>query len=468
MLNAVTAAKNYTEESIQRLKNQVEGLVLVPSSAQYDDVRAAWNLTVDQHPAVIVVVYNVDDVVEAVLFAREEGLKIAVQATGHGVARPADGALMIVMSNLTHVDIDAEAQTAWVQGGAMWKMVLEKSQEFGLAPLLGSSPGVGVVGYTLGGGMGWLARKYGLAADSVIEFEVVTMDGQVLRVSKTENRDLFWGLRGAGGSLAIVTGVKMKLYPVAMVYGGNLIYPAALAPQAFRFFREWVKTLPNDMTASIALMNLPPIPEVPEFLRGQSVVFVRGCYSGENLSMGAELIQPWLHWQAPIANLFGEMPFKMVGMISNDPEHPVPALGSGVWLNELSDSAIDTIVEHTLPQNGSPMMFSEIRFAGGAMSEARESAYTHRTHEFLLQMVGAAPTSEVYQMVEHFIADYKASLGSAAANKVYMNFLEHREKWEKTAHGYLPDAYQRLTELKSKYDPDNLLNHSFNIPPAKR
>ncbi|MCB1376466.1 MAG: FAD-binding oxidoreductase, partial [Rhodobacteraceae bacterium] len=197
----------------------------------------------------------------------------------------------IVTARMTDVQVNVTAQTAWVEAGAEWGMVLEKTQAVGLAPLLGSSPNVGVIGYTLGGGMGWLARQYGLATDSVQRFEVVTADGEVRTVSRSEHPDLFWGLRGGGGSLAIITSVEMQLYPVTTVYGGNLIYPASMAREVILRYREWIKDAPDALTSSFAIMNFPPIPAVPDFLRGKSVIMVRGCYTG-SVEEGEALIRP--------------------------------------------------------------------------------------------------------------------------------------------------------------------------------
>lgn len=470
MLHPLTTV-TYTEDSISRLKAHIEGLVLVPSNPHYEDARLAWNLAFDQHPAAIVIANHVDDVVEAVLFAHEEGLEIAVQATGHGISRGANDALMISMGNMTDVQIDAEAQTAWVQGGAIWKMVLEKSHVHGLTPMLGSSPNVGVVGYTLGGGMGWLARKFGLSADNVIEFQVVASNGQVLRVSRDENADLFWGLRGGGGSFGIVTGLRIKLQPVATIFGGNLLYPIEMAKAVITRFRAWTQHVPEEMTSSVALMNFPPVPDVPDFLRGKSFVMVRGGFVGK-VEEGQRLLADWwLNWNAPIANMWAEMPISQIAGISNDPVDPMPGLSSGAWLRELSDEAIDTLIKYAVPTGQPPkLIFAEIRHAGGAIARVSksESAYGNRDAQFSLQMVGIAPTPEVHQAVQQYISAFKAELQPALTGGVYMNFLEGKEKWDRTKDMYASENYQRLQALKAKYDPDSVFNRSFNIQPNKR
>lgn len=449
----------------------IEGDVILPGDIAYDEARQAWNLSVDQYPAMIVFAKSAYDILEAVRFAQREGLGIAVQATGHGVARLADNALLINTSQMNHVSVDAEKATAWVEGGAKWQVVLDAAQAVGLAPLLGSSPDVGAVGYTLGGGMGWLARKYGLSADSVLWFELVTTDGRLLRVSASENADLFWGLRGGGaGSLGIVTGMEIKLYPVTTIFGGNLIYPASLAREIFARFREWVKSHPDELTASVSLMNMPPIPEVPEFLRGQSVVFVRGAYAGP-VEEGAALIQPWLDWKEPIANLWGPMPFSNVGKISNEPIDPTPALSSAAWVHELTDEAIDTILEYTLPAGGPPaLIFSEVRHAGGVMARVGQdaNAYSNRESRFVLQMVGITPTREAHEALKQHIAEYKRELQPALTGKVYINFLEGEERRERTQDAFSAETYRRLQQIKAEYDPKNRMDYGFDITPEKQ
>ena len=205
---------------------------------------------------------------------------VAVQATGHGIVRPANDSLLIVTANLTEVRVNDQARTAWIGPGAKWGKVLAQAQAVGLAPLLGSSPEVGATGYTLGGGMGWLARKYGLSIDSVNCFEVVNAHGEIVTASAAQNTDLFWGLRGGGGSLGVVTGMEVRLYPVTQFYGGNLYYPIDQAPAVFARYREWIASAPDELTSAIVIMNYPPLPFFPDPLRGKAIAQIRGAYCG--------------------------------------------------------------------------------------------------------------------------------------------------------------------------------------------
>ena len=460
---------NPTSILAKQLQKRVQGSVLSPESPQYDQARMAWNLTVDQRPALIVFIESKDDVVEAVRFAAEAGLDIAVQATGHGVTRPANDCLLINTSRLNDVQVDAEAQTAWVEAGAKWKVVLEAAQEHGLAPLLGSSPDVGAVGYTLGGGMGWLARKFGLSADSVNAFEVVTADGRILPVNEDENSELFWALQGGGGSFGVITAMEIRLYPVTMVYAGNLIYPVEQAKAVLTRFRDWVESAPDELTSSVALMNLPPLPIVPEFLRGKSVIMFRGCYCGP-VEEGEALVNTWREWQAPFMDMFQPIPFSAAASISNDPEDPVPGHTTGAWLRELSDEAIGILVRRATPVEGpSPLLFAEVRHAGGAVSrvDARANAFGNRDAVFSLQLTGMTPTPEANSHFVAFTDAVKEELKPAMHDGVYMNFLEGEEARLRVEDGFSVEDYRRLRHVKAKYDPDNRFAYSFNIPPAK-
>jgi hypothetical protein len=455
-------------ERLDSLRSRVSGGVITPKEDGYDAARQAWNLTVDQYPALIVIAQNADDIVEAVRFAQAQDLEVAVKATGHGVIREANNSLLIVTSQMTEIRVDPEMQTAWVSAGTKWGRVLEEAQSVGLAPLLGSAPHVGVVGYTLGGGMGWLARKYGVAADSVHQFELVTADGTLLRASATENADLFWGLRGGGGNFGVVTGMEIRLYPVTTVYGGNLFYPIHKAMEVYAQYRRWIASAPDELTSSILLKNFPPLPQVPDFLRGQSFIMVRACYCGP-VERGEELMKYWRNWQTPLKDDVKAMPFSQVATISSDPVDPVAGHGSGAWLNNLNDEVASILIRNTISRSDPPLLASaEVRHAGGAISrvDPQSTAYGNRDAAYLLQMVGGAPTPEVHEAVRQQIAKLKRGLAPYLHGGVFMNFLAGQEARSLTRQGFSPEAYLRLQQLKAKYDPQNRFSHSYDIPPA--
>jgi hypothetical protein len=446
-----------------------ESRVIVPGDEVYDTARRGWNLAVDQYPAVIVVAKNAADVSAAIRFAQSQGLKVAVTATGHGVIRKADNSLLIDTSKMAEVSVNAAARTAWIGAGTRWGAVLGAAQAVGLAPLLGSSPDVGAIGYTLGGGMGWLVRKYGLSADSVNYFDLVTAEGEQIRASAMQHADLFWGLRGGGGNFGVVTGMEIQLYPVTTVYGGNLFYPIDSAKEVFARYREWITKVPDELTSSIVIMNFPPFPAVPEFLRGMTFVMIRGCYSGP-IGEGETLLQYWREWKKPLIDDFKAMPFSQVAMISNDPLDPIPAFTSGAWLQDLSAEAADTLIQYTVPRNGPPvLMFIEVRHAGGAIAavDPRSAAYGNREALFGLLAVAAVPTPQIHAGVSQYITQLKLELKPHLHGGVYMNFLEGDEARKFTRQGFSTDAFSRLEMVKAKYDPQNLFNHSYDIQPIQ-
>jgi FAD/FMN-containing dehydrogenase len=449
--------------SIQHLQQQVTGSLLLPGDALYEQTRRGWNLSIDHHPALILVANDAQDIIAGLGFAREAGLGVAVQLTGHGIQHPADDSLLIVTSPMASVHIDAEARTARVEAGAIWAQVLDPAAEYGLAPLLGTSPHVGVVGYTLGGGIGWLARRYGFAGDSVRWIDIVTADGVLRHASPTEHSDLFWGLRGGGGNFGVVTAMAFDLYPVATIYGGNLVYPGGLAGDALRFYRDWITTAPDELTSSIAILKYPPLPELPEALRGKTLVIVRAAFAG-GADDGAARIQPWLDWRTPISNTFHAMPFAEIGTINNDPVDPRATYGSNEMLDDLSDAAIDVIVGYAT-DSASPLVFNELRHAAGAIArvDADANAIGNRDALLYFQIGGLSPNPEARAGIEAYIQRYKRDLHTYLRGGVYLNFMIGGEARRRTKDAYLPETYQRLITLKAKYDPNNLFRFSYQL-----
>jgi len=458
------------DDEIDELRRRVGGQVVTCSDDGYDAARSAWNLTVDQHPAVIVVAETVADIAVAVRFARTNSLRVAVQATGHGVGRPADGALLIVTSRLTDVTIDPVDRTAYVSAGAKWDAVLTPAQLHGLAPLLGSSSGVGAIGYTLGGGMGWLARRFGLASDSVIAFDLVTPDGIETRASATEQPELFWALKGGGaGSLGVVTGMEIRLFPVEMVYAGNLLYPIEMAGDVLVRWRDGVAGMSPELTSSVVLMNVPPMDEIPEPLRGKSFVVVRGCWSGD-LDAGRQLIDGWREWHAPVIDMFGPIPFSAADTISDDPADPMPVMVTSEWADALTDEVIDILVTATVPAPGRQptMQFAEIRHAGGAVRELGAGAVNRagRSDEFLVALGGLVMSAEGGVALEAALRHTRQQLAPHVTGATYLNFTEGRERQERSASAFGAEHSSRLGTLKSALDPADRFCHGVTVASA--
>ena len=267
-------------------------VLVFPGEPGWDEARRAWNLAVDQRPAVVALPETVDDVVAAVEYARELGLRIAVQGTGHGApGRPLHGTMLVNTSRMTGVEVDPRARVARVAAGTIWADVVAAAVPHGLTALHGSAHDVGVVGYSLGGGIGWLARKHGLSSSSVLSAELVTADGDVVRADPETNPDLFWALRGGGGSFGIVTAVEIALYPVVEAYAGWLVWPIDRAAEVLGAWAAWTKDAPEEVTSVGRLLQIPPIPEMPEPLRGRQVVVVEAAFLGAEAE-GQELLRP--------------------------------------------------------------------------------------------------------------------------------------------------------------------------------
>ena len=322
------------------LRAAIAGQVFVPGQAGYDQARRGWNLAVDERPAIVVEAGSAADVAQAVRYARAHGMRIAPQGTGHGAEalEPLAGAMLLRTTRMRRVRIDPAARTARAEAGAVWADVTIPAAEHGLAALAGSSPDVGVAGYILGGGFGWLARRYGLAANSVIAAELVRPDGDLVRADAGHEPDLFWAVRGGGG-VGVVTALEMRLYPVGELYAGDLFFPIQRAAEVLHAWREWTATVPDEITSIAHLVRFPPLPEVPEPLRGRAFIVVEAACLGGAAS-GAELTGP-LRRLGPERDTFAMIPVSALGQLNMDPPQPGPSHGDGVFLADFPAAAIE-------------------------------------------------------------------------------------------------------------------------------
>jgi hypothetical protein len=321
----------------------------------------------------------------------------------------------------------------------------------------------------MGGGFAWLGRKYGYNADTIREADVVTADGELLRVSAYEHPDLFWGLKGGGGNFGIVTSMEFALYPLTTVYGGNLFYPLERAPEVLELYGRWIETLPDEMTTAVAFMNFPPIPEIPEPLRGGSFISVRGCYCGEPPEAGEELLGPWREFGEPAVDMFGVMPYQQMDMISMDPVDPLGVYTHHELLGDLTPEAIDALVGMAGAGSNSPLIMLELRHLGGALARppADLSPIGRPDSSFIMFGAGATPTLEVAQLVQANLTRLAEEMRPYETGATYVNFLElDGANPERVRAAYSPEDWERLVELKHKYDPDNLFRFNRNIPPS--
>jgi FAD/FMN-containing dehydrogenase len=460
-------SKNTVADSdLEGLRTAVAGQVSVPGQAVYDQARQAWNLTVEQRPSVVVVVESVSDVVEAVRYARTHGMRIAPQSTGHGAVplEPLDGAMLLRTTTMRQVDIDPATRIARVEAGAIWQDVIVPAAEHGLAALAGSSPNVGVAGYTLGGGLGWLARRYGLAANSVTAAELVTPGGDLVRADTGHEPDLLWAVRGGGG-VGVVTALEMQLYPLGELYAGDLYFPIERTAEVLHAWREWTATAPDEVTSIAHIVRLPPLPELPEALRGRAFAIVEAAYLGDSDS-GAELVQP-LRRLGPELDTFAMIPPSALGELNMDPIDPMPATGDGAFLTDFSAAAIDALVAEVGPDAETPLNSVEVRHLGGALARPVPGGGAQPSIDasYLLYAVGATPTPDLAGSVGAHVRAVKDALAPWHAGYGPYNFDETRAG----AAAVLPPAsFSRLQEIKATYDPDQFIISSHPVWPGRR
>jgi FAD/FMN-containing dehydrogenase len=435
-----------------------------PGEQGWDSGRAAWNLAIEQVPAMVAWPGSSDEVAAAVDFARENGLRVAVQAEGHGagaLAGVGEDTLLLKTGRMIGAEVDAQNRRARVGAAARWRDVGALASPGGLAGLSGSSAEVGVVGYTLGGGQGWLARKHGLACNSVLAAEVVTADGELVRADREHEPDLFWALRGGGGSFGVVTALEFELYPVPELYAGMFTWPWERTADVLHAWREWVSGLPNDMSTWARVLQVPPLPDIPEPVRGRQLVVVEAAYLGAEES-GGELLRP-LRDLAPELDTFAVVPPAALGHLHMDPEDPVPFAMSGQLLDELPRAAIDTIVEAVGPDSGSPLLSLELRLLGGALTEAPPDAgaLASLDQAFLTLGVGMVMDPGMASAINAHLDLVSNALEPWDSGVKYANFVDVPID---TRMCYPPETFDRLQEVKARYDRHDLFRANHPIP----
>jgi hypothetical protein len=361
------------------------------------------------------------------------------------------------------VHIDPAARTARAEAGAIWQDVIVPAAEHGLAALAGNSPNVGVAGYTLGGGLGWLARRYGLAANSVTAAELVTPDGDLVRADADHEPDLFWAVRGGGG-VGVVTALEMRLYPVRELYAGVLFFPIQRAAEVLHAWRAWTGTVPDEVTSIGRIMRFPPLPEVPEPLRGRAFALVEAAYLGD-ADTGAELIQP-LRRLGPDLDTFAMIRAPALAQLHMDPDQPVPGQGDGAFLADAPAAAIDALIAVAGPGADTPLASVEIRHLGGALARpASGGAQPSIDAKFLMFAGGFTPTPELVSAVRAHAQAVKDALTPWHASYDYYNF----EETPAAASAVLPPAsYRRLQKIKASYDPGQVIISAHPVWPSRR
>ena len=445
-----------------QLRERMEGRLSTPGDHDWDQARQAWNLAVDQRPAAVAIPESVEDVIAVVQFARRNRLNVTAQGTGHnaGAYDTLADTILVKTHAMKGVEIDAEQRVARVAAGALWIEVTQPASPLGLAPLAGSSPDVGVVGYVLGGGLSWLARKHGLAANAVRAIELVTADGKHVRADHDHHADLFWALRGGGGNYGIVTAVEIELFEYPCVYAGMLMWPWDRAAEVLKVWAAWTKTAPEEITTSARMLQIPPLPDLPEFLRGRAFVAIDGAYVGDQ-GAARELLAP-LRALGPEMDTFGPMAPGGLSYVHMDPEGPTPGIGGHTMLDTIDDAAIDALVAIAGPGSGSPLVGAELRHLGGALerSDERNGALDTIRGGYALFAVGVPMTPELGAAIYAHLPKVIAAMEPWHANTAYMNFAEDTVD---PALFYSPEGYARLRRVKAEVDPTGLFrgNHAI-------
>jgi FAD/FMN-containing dehydrogenase len=454
------------EATTRELSEALRGELVLPADPEYDEARAVWNGMIDRRPALIVRCAGASDVKAAIGFARSEGLDIAVRGGSHNVAGNAtcDGGLVIDLSSMKGIQVDPEARTVRAQGGLTWGELDAETQAHGLATTGGLVTTTGIAGFTLGGGIGWLMRKHGLAADNLISADLITADGQTVRATESENAELLWGLRGGGGNFGVVTEFEFRLHPVSQIFGGLVGWPANAGREVLKFWREWVNDTPDELCTMAAFLYAPPEPFVPPEVVGQPI-FAIACF---HLDVDrAEDDLRGLRELGPAVDVLGPMPYSAIqGMF----DAGVPRGSRNYWrsgyVQELTDEAIDTIMA-AVPGIPSPLGQLHIHQMGGAMSRIGEgaTAFGSRGVPFLMNYIGLWEDASQDERNIAWVKEASDAMAPYGTGRRYVNFLAD-EGEAGVASAYESEALTRLQGLKAKYDPTNVFHLNQNIKPA--
>jgi FAD binding domain/Berberine and berberine like len=450
------------------LEASFAGELVRPGHGPYDQRRAVWNGSIDRRPALIARCTGAADVAAVVTFAKRTGLPLAVRGGGHSFPGHSvcDDGVVVDLGPMKGIGIDLEARTAAAAGGVLLGELDRETQAVGLAVPAGIVTHTGLAGLTLGGGIGWLQRKYGLTIDQLLSVDVVTAEGEQVKASETENADLFWGIRGGGGNFGVVTQFEFRLNPLGPnVVAGPMFWPIDESPNVLRFYRDWIAAAPEDLMTIVIHRKAPPLPFIPPELHGKPVVAVVCCYAG-SVEAGEEVVAPLKAFGSPVLDLCEPKPF-LEHQSMFDPSFP-----HGQWyymracdVAELSDEVIDITVEHAM-RIRSPLTAFPIWQMGGAISRVgeEETAFNGRGAGHTFNITAATAGRDGFDEEREWVRNFWSALEPHHTSGVYVNFLMN-EGEERVREAYGPQKYDRLKALKSRYDPDNLFRLNQNISP---
>ncbi len=465
-MSSVAGTPSLGEATTKELREALRGELVLPTDADYDEARSVWNGMIDRRPALVARCTGTSDVIAAIGFARSEGLEVAVRGGGHNVAGNAtcDGGLVIDLSLMKGVRVDAEARTVRAQGGLTWGELDAETQAFGLASTGGLVTTTGIAGFTLGGGIGWMMRKHGLACDNLIAADMVTADGQIVHASETENPELLWGLRGGGGNFGVVTEFEYRLHPVSQVFGGLVAWPADAGRDVLKFWREWSLTAPDDVCTMAAFLYAPPEPFVPPEVVGHPIFAIACCHL-DPAGRAEDDLRP-LRDLGPAVDVLGPMPYTAIqGMFDAGTPRGSHNYWRSGYVQALTDDAIETIMG-AVPGIPDPMGQLHIHQMGGAMSRVPQgaTAFGNRDVPFLMNYIGLWLDAAEDEKNTAWVKQASDAMAPFSTGARYVNFLAD-EGDAGVASAYEAETFARLQGLKAKYDPTNFFHLNQNVRP---
>lgn len=458
-----------SREKADELASKFTGEILLPGDEGYDKARRVWNGMIDKNPAIIVQCLDAGDIVRAVDFARNESLLVAVRGGGHNIAGfgTCDGGIVIDLSNMKKIEVDPALGVAKAEPGLTWGEFDKATQAHGLAVTGGLVSTTGIAGFTLGGGVGWLVRRFGLTLDNLSSVDVVTADGKIVRASLGENPDLFWGIRGAGGNFGIVSSFEYKLSKVGpMILGGLVLYPLEIASKVLNEYSRFAEEIPDELTTIAVLLTAPPAPFIPAAFQGKKAVAIAVCYSGSDLEAGKKVLEPILSLGEPSVNLVQPMPYMALqSMLDASAPSGILNYWKSAYLTSLGKESIDTLISRfeIVP---SPLTAIHLHLLGGALTRTRadSTAFGHRDAAHIMNLVSAWTEPSESEKNIKWTRDSFSSMAKFTDGGVYVNFLGEEGK-DRIVSAYGEEKYANLVKLKTKYDPSNLFRVNQNIAP---
>jgi FAD/FMN-containing dehydrogenase len=447
------------------LADGLTGAIVLPGDPDWDRARSSFNLLEDQHPEAVAFPAEAAHVAAAVHHARRAGLRVAPQATGHNQAALGDleRTLLLNVSRMQDVRVDPGARQVRVGAGVKWERVVPRLSAHGLAALHGSSPDVGIAGYSLGGGMGWLARTHGLQSNAVTALELIDADGDLMRVDHEHDADLFWALRGGGGNFGVVTAIEFGVHPVDALYAGALFFPFERASEVLHTWSALRSTLPDELMSWVSLLHFPPIPDVPAFARGRSMAVVMAAFLGTEAE-GRALLHP-LRDLVPERDSFAMVPPVVLGDLAMDPRDPLPFRSGHALLADLPAKAIDDVLAAVGPGSGrgETLTMLQLRHMGGALARELPGAGARATlpGEVSVFSLGVVPDPSLLPEVRAAVADVNRAFAPHRAG-VYPNFVEHPAD---ASAFFAPATWERLRAVKAHFDADDVFAGNHHIPP---